>query len=211
MGLNNLPKVHTQPGLEPTTSCIWIIPHRFGNPFSTHTPNLINISRSAAVVSVRLGIERSRVRSPGGAKKWMHVCKYLPLFSCVLCYIMCLIVVSVCTTVNLRHWVSLAPLFGSVYTTVLNCVCYVMFIWWFVLYYMHCPAWQILCNPAFVLQYKKTITIITINAPKRNSKKTLPGSGILLRFQPWYLPFIRWLSYVSLCKIWAKSDNRLEL
>jgi len=25
---------------------------------------------------------------------------------------------------------------------------------WFVFYYMHCPAWQILCNPAFVLQYK---------------------------------------------------------
>jgi len=47
---------------------------------------------------------------------------------------MCLIVVSVCTIVNLRHWVSLAPLFGSVYITVLNCVCYVMFIWWFVLY-----------------------------------------------------------------------------
>jgi len=22
-------------------------------------------------------------------------------------------------------------------------------------YYMHCPAWQILCNPAFVLQYKQ--------------------------------------------------------
>jgi len=34
------------------------------------------------------------------------------------------------------------------------CVCYVTFIWWFVLYYMHCPVWQILCNPAFVLQYK---------------------------------------------------------
>jgi len=88
------------------------------------------------------------------AWKWMHVCKYLPLLSCVLCYILCLIVVSVCTIVNLRHWVSLAQLFGNVYITVLNCVCYVMFIWWFVLYYMHCPAWQILCNPAFVLQYK---------------------------------------------------------
>jgi len=96
----------------------------------------------------------SFTRSPGGAKKWKRVCKYLPLLSCVLCYIMCLIVVSVCTIVNLWHWVSLAPLFGSVYITVLNCVCYVMFIWWFVLYYMHCPTWQILCNPAFMLQYK---------------------------------------------------------
>jgi len=92
----------------------------------------------------------------------MHVCKHLPLLRCVLCYILCLTVtvISVCTTVNLRHWVRLVPLFGSVYITVLNCVCYVMFIWWFVFYYMHCPAWQILCNPAFVLQYNKTIIII---------------------------------------------------
>jgi len=44
-------------------------------------------------------------------------------------------------------------LLGSVYITVLNCVCYVH-IWWFVLYYTHCPAWQILCNPAFMQQYK---------------------------------------------------------
>jgi len=29
--------------------------------------------------------------------------KYLPLLSCVLCYIMWLIVVSVCTIVNFRH------------------------------------------------------------------------------------------------------------
>jgi len=29
-----------------------------------------------------------------------------------------------------------------------------MFIWWFVLYYMHCPTWQPLCNTAFVLQHK---------------------------------------------------------
>jgi len=109
-------------------------------------------SRSSLVIvgdHMRLGIKRFRVRSAGGAKKWMHVCKYLPLWSCVLCYIMCLIVVSVCTIVNLRHWVSLAPLFGSVYITVLNCICYAMFIWWFLFYYMHCPAWQILCNPAF--------------------------------------------------------------
>jgi len=55
------------------------------------------------VVSVRLGIEKSRIRSPGSAKKVMHVCKYLPVLSCVLCYIMCLIVVSVCTIVNLQH------------------------------------------------------------------------------------------------------------
>jgi len=40
---------------------------------------------------------------PGGAKKLIHVCKYLPLLSCVLSYIMCLIVVSVCTIVNFRH------------------------------------------------------------------------------------------------------------
>jgi len=58
----------------------------------------------------------------------MFVNIYLPLLSCVLCYIVCLIVVSVCTIVNLRHLVSLAPLFDSVYITVLNCVCYVMFI-----------------------------------------------------------------------------------
>jgi len=44
---------------------------------------------------------------------------------CVLCYIMCLIVVSVCTIVNLQHRVSLALLFGSMYITVLNCI-YVM-------------------------------------------------------------------------------------
>jgi len=61
------------------------------------------------------------------------------------------------TVVKLQHWVSLAPLYGSVYITVLNCVCYVMFIWWFVLYYMHCPAWQILCNLAFVLQSTRTL------------------------------------------------------
>jgi len=75
-------------------------------------------------------------RQSCSAKKWLHVCKYSPLLSCVLCYIMCLIVISVCTIVKLRHWVSLAPLFGSVYITVLNCVCYVMFIWWFVLHYI---------------------------------------------------------------------------
>jgi len=40
---------------------------------------------------------------------------------------MCFIVVSVCTIVNLRHRVSLAPLFGSMYITVLNCICYVVF------------------------------------------------------------------------------------
>jgi len=36
-------------------------------------------------------------------------------------------VVSICTIVNLRHCVNLAPLFGSVYIIVPNCVCYVMF------------------------------------------------------------------------------------
>jgi len=81
-------------------------------------------------------------------------CMFINIYHyCVLCYIMCLIVV-VCTIVNLWHWVSLVPLFGSMYIAVLNCVCYVMFIWWSVLYYMHCPAWLILCNPAFMLQYK---------------------------------------------------------
>jgi len=61
----------------------------------------------------------------------------------------------VCTIVNLRHWVSLAPLFGSVYITVLNCVglCHVMFIWWFVLYYIctvlrgrYCAIQHSCCN-----------------------------------------------------------------
>jgi len=91
--------------------------------------------------SVRLRIEKSRVRSPGSAKKWMHV---LPLLRYVLCYIIRLIVVSDCRTVNLRHSISLAPLCGSVYITVLNCVYYVMFIWWFVFHYMYCPAWHML-------------------------------------------------------------------
>jgi len=87
------------------------------------------------------GTERSRVRSPGSAKKWKHDCKYLPLLSCVLCYIMCLIVVPVCTIVNLRHWVSLAPRVCAK----LCMLCYV--------HTMICVM-QILCNPAFVLQYK---------------------------------------------------------
>jgi len=82
--------------------------------------------------------------------------------SCVFCYIMCFIVISVCTIVKLRHWVSLAPLFGIVYITVLNCVCYAMFIWWFVFYYMHCPVWHIICNPAFMQHTNKTIIIIII-------------------------------------------------
>jgi len=29
---------------------------------------------------------------------------------------------------------------------------------------MHCPAWQILCNPAFVLQYNKPIIIVVVVA-----------------------------------------------
>jgi len=33
----------------------------------------------------------------------MRICKYLPLLSYVLCYIMCLIVVSVSTIVKLQH------------------------------------------------------------------------------------------------------------
>jgi len=93
--------------------------------------------------SVRLGIERSRVRSPGGAKKWMHVCKYLPLLSCVSCYMMCLIDVSVCTTVKLRQWVSLAPLCGSLYITVLiklRVLCYVHMMICVILYAVSCVA-----------------------------------------------------------------------
>jgi len=96
-------------------------------------------------------------------KKWMHVCKYLPLLCCGLCYIMSLIVVSVCTIVHLRHWRSLAPLFGSVYITVLNCICYVMFIWWFV--YIICT---VLRGRYCVIQHSccntnKTIIIIMLN------------------------------------------------
>jgi len=48
---------------------------------------------------VRLGFD-PRVVSK---KKRMHVCKYLPLLNCVLCYIMRFIVVSVGTIVNLQH------------------------------------------------------------------------------------------------------------
>jgi len=43
---------------------------------------------------------------------------------------------------------------ASIWQHVVNCACCIMSIWWFVLYYMHCPAWQILYNPAFMLQYK---------------------------------------------------------
>jgi len=33
----------------------------------------------------------------------------------------------------------------------------------FMFYYIHCPAWQISCNPAFVLQYKqRTIIIMSV-------------------------------------------------
>jgi len=88
-----------------------------------------------------------------GWSAW-HRLPFLACFTCLICYIMCLIVVSVYTIINLWHWISLVPLFGSVYITVLNCVCYVMFMWWFVLYFMHCSAWQVLCNPAFILQYE---------------------------------------------------------
>jgi len=49
---------------------------------------------------------------------------------CCLNSALCCSFVSVCTIVNLRHWVSLVSLFGSMYFTVLNCVCYVMFVWW---------------------------------------------------------------------------------
>jgi len=48
---------------------------------------------------------------PGGAKKWMHVCKYLLLLSCVLC-IMCLVVVYIILFFRfVRHWV-IALLYG---------------------------------------------------------------------------------------------------
>jgi len=93
--------------------------------------------------SLRLGIKRSRVRSLGGAKKWVHVCKYLPLLSCVLCYLMCLIVLLVCTIVNLWHWVSLAPLFGSVYNITyakLHMLCYVHMMIYVILYALSCMA-----------------------------------------------------------------------
>jgi len=70
---------------------------------------------------------------PGGAKQWMHVCKYLPLLSCVLCYIMCLIVVSVCTASSnsASVWLLTLPWWttyvyslcvGLFYYSVLSCV-----------------------------------------------------------------------------------------
>jgi len=53
---------------------------------------------------------------------------------------MCLIGILVCKIVNLRHRVSLAPLFGSVYITVLNCVCYVHMMICVLLYALSCVA-----------------------------------------------------------------------
>jgi len=81
-------------------------------------------------------------------------------------------------------------LLGSDYITVLNCVCYVH-IWWFVLYYMHCPAWQILCNPAFMQQYKYNhyyiIIILTVHElPTPSIPPTAMSNGmrkLTLRYQ----------------------------
>jgi len=81
---------------------------------------------------------------------------YLPLLCCVLCYIMCLIVVSVCTIVNLRHWVSLAPLFCSVYITVqkLRMLCHVQC--------SYDDLWQICIIKHSCCNTNKTIIIIII-------------------------------------------------
>jgi len=72
---------------------------------------------------------------------------------------MCLIVVSVCTIVNLRHSVSLVTLFGSVYIAVPNCVCYV--------HIKICVICNVLCGRYCVIQHwccstNKTIIIIII-------------------------------------------------
>jgi len=149
------------------------------NPTQTLTAFILGKwgGRLSSCYSIRLGIERSRVRSPGGAKKWMHVCKYLPLLSCVLYYIVCLIVVSVCTIVKLRHWVSLVPLFGSVYITVVNCVCYVLFIWCTVLRGRYCVIQHSCCNT------NKTIIIIfwpRYSVPRVDKKLSMQKNKLLL-------------------------------
>jgi len=55
----------------------------------------------------------------------MHICKYLPLFSYVLCYIMRLIVVSVCTIVNLLTKPCAAIWQRVYYCAKLRMLCYV--------------------------------------------------------------------------------------
>jgi len=69
------------------------------------------------------------------AKKWMHVCKYLPLLSCVMCYIMCLIVVSVCTALSNSASVWLLTL--PCWTTCILCVYSII---------VYCPACHLNCN-----------------------------------------------------------------
>jgi len=63
----------------------------------------------------------------------MHVCKYLPRLSCVLCYIMCLIVVSACTALSNSASVWLLTL--PCWTTCILCVYSII---------VYCPAWQVL-------------------------------------------------------------------
>jgi len=70
---------------------------------------------------------------PGGAKKRMHVCKYLLLLSCVLYYIMCLIVVSVCTALS-----NSAPVWLLTLLCWTTCIVRVYSI------IVYCPAWQTL-------------------------------------------------------------------
>jgi len=75
-----------------------------------------------------------------------------------------------------KYWILniyCAAIWQCVCITVLNCVRYVMFIRWFALYYMHCPAWQILCNPAFVLQYNKYKKTINHDRETRNNESSI--------------------------------------
>jgi len=108
------------------------------------------------------------VESPtsGDALGWCQkseciYCKYLPLISYVLCCrsIMRLIVVSVCAIVNLWDWVSFAPLFGSVYRpiTVLNCICYIMFVWWFSLGSIICTVLRGRCCPIVLKNLHRSV------------------------------------------------------
>ena len=50
----------------------------------------------AEVVELLTTIQEGRGSSPGRGKFSDGICKYLPHLSIIICYIMCLIVVSVC-------------------------------------------------------------------------------------------------------------------
>jgi len=100
-------------------------------------------------------IKRSRVRSPAGAKNECKFVKCLPLLSCVLCYIMCLIVVSVCTIVNLRK--PCAAVWQRVYYCAkLRMLCYVQSI-----------------NQSFICS-ESQISIAQYNNKNKNSEQDTP-------------------------------------